>query len=75
MGYGGAPPWVYKQEIALRDLSHNQETGKLNSEIQGLKKENQELKARIEELEAEINDLRWYKFEHPEKDQSITSQS
>jgi predicted RNase H-like nuclease (RuvC/YqgF family) len=63
MGYGGAPSWVYKQEMALRDASHSPETSSLNSEIQELKKENQELKARIEELEAEVNELRKYKFD------------
>ena len=63
LGYGGAPSWVYKREMALRDASHSQEISRLYSEIQDLKKENQELKARIEELESEINDLRKYKFD------------
>lgn len=60
MGYGGAPSWVYKREMAYRDMSHYDQERRLSSEIENLKKENQNLKNRIKELEAENQDLKKY---------------
>ena len=60
MGYGGAPPWVYKSEMAIRDSSYQSRESRLLSEISQLKKENDELKAKIKQLEDENKDLRRY---------------
>lgn len=60
MNYGGAPPWVYKREMASREASHYDQESRLSSEIQDLKKENQKLKDKIIELEAENKDLKNY---------------
>lgn len=60
MGHGGAPSWVYKNEIAYREMSHQSEESRLSSEISELKKENEALKAKIKQLEDENKDLRSY---------------
>jgi cell division protein FtsB len=61
MGYnGGAPSWVYKREMAIRDMSHESQESRLSSEISELKKENEALKAKIKQLEDENKDLRCY---------------
>ena len=60
MGYGGAPPWVYKNEMAIRESSHQSQESNLLLEISQLKKENEELKAKINQLEQENKDLRGY---------------
>jgi hypothetical protein len=39
MGYGGAPSWVYKREMAYHDMAHQSEESRLGSEIQELKKD------------------------------------
>ena len=44
MGYGGAPSWVYKNEMAIREASHERQESNLLSENSQLKKENEELK-------------------------------
>ena len=60
MGYGGAPSWVYKLEMASRDSSHESQERRLSSEISELKKENEALKVKIKQLEDENKDLRSY---------------
>ena len=60
MGYSGAPPWVHKNEMAIRELSYQSQQSSLQSEISQLKKENEELKAKIKQLEQENQDLRCY---------------
>lgn len=60
MGYGGAPSWVYKREMACRDMSHESQESRMSSEISELKKENETLKAKIKQLEQENQDLRGY---------------
>jgi len=61
LGYGGAPPWVYREETAIREASHlSQENGlmkqikELKEEIMKLQEENKKLKDRIRELEEEL---------------------
>lgn len=60
MGYGGAPSWVYKREMAYHDMSHQSQESRLSSEISELKKENEALKAKIKQLEEENRDLKCY---------------
>ncbi len=52
MGYGGAPPWVYKNEIAhLRseNWSNISEIDRLKDRINELQQENARLKAELEQ--------------------------
>ncbi len=52
MGYGhGAPHWVYKQNQAIRDASHDSTVGRLQDRINELEKENAHLKERVEKSE------------------------
>lgn len=60
MGYGGAPSWVYKREMAYHDMSNQSQVSKLSSEISDLKNENEALKAKIKQLEEENSDLKTY---------------
>jgi cell division protein FtsB len=60
MGYGRAPSWVYKREMAIRESSHQSQENSLLSDISQLKKENDALKAKIKQLEQENKDLRGY---------------
>jgi predicted RNase H-like nuclease (RuvC/YqgF family) len=53
MGYHGAPPWVYKQQIAREQAAHDSDSYRLNGRITELEQENEALKKRIKELEAE----------------------
>ncbi len=61
MGYrGGAPSWVYKNEMAIRESSYQSQQSNLQSEITQLKKENEELQAKVKQLELENKDLKCY---------------
>lgn len=55
MGYrGGAPPWVYKNQMASQASSYNSQIGRLNDRIKELENENEALKKRVEELEEQL---------------------
>jgi len=55
MGYGGgAPSWVYKREIASREMHHSDETRNLRQRVEELEKENAELKSKLEKIENAI---------------------
>jgi predicted RNase H-like nuclease (RuvC/YqgF family) len=59
MGYrGGAPVWVYKNQIASEQASHHNDVSLLNSKIKELEEENSSLKKRIQELEVENQKLK-----------------
>ena len=59
MGYrGGAPSWVYKNQIASQSALYQHQISSLNQKIKQLQEENDELKKKIEELENELNQLR-----------------
>jgi TolA-binding protein len=59
MGYGGgAPSWVYKNQIASEQSSHHNDVSLLNSKIRELEEEISSLKKRIQELEAENQKLK-----------------
>jgi len=52
MGYrGGAPSWVYKNQMSSQAASYQQEISKLNERIKSLEEENKQLKKRIKQLE------------------------
>ncbi len=55
---GGAPPWVYKQEAAIRAMSHDGERRSLRSKIEKLEEENKELRKQIAELSIKIQNLK-----------------
>ena len=59
MGYGGgAPSWVYKNQIASEQASHQRDVSSLNAKMRELEEENRALKKRIQELEAENQKLK-----------------
>ena len=59
MGYrGGAPPWVYKREMATRQMSHDSHVRSLEEKIRELEKAKSELMRRIEDLEKENTDIK-----------------
>lgn len=58
MSRRGAPSWVYKQEMALRESSWSSQARSLRDEITKLEKEKEELLNRIKELEKENNELK-----------------
>jgi hypothetical protein len=43
-GYGGAPSWVYKREMAYRDMSHYDQERRLSSEIERFEEREPEAK-------------------------------
>jgi uncharacterized protein YceH (UPF0502 family) len=47
----GAPSWVHKREMALRDAYHQSSQKQLEDRISQLEKENLELKKKVESLE------------------------
>jgi len=56
---GGAPPWVYKRDMANMQISHdqivrtlNEKIKELESEIASLKEENKMLKQKLKESES-----------------------
>ncbi len=59
MGYhGGAPSWVYKEQMAHQSASHEGQIRRLEQKIEVLEKEKIELQNRILELEKENNELK-----------------
>ena len=59
MGYGGgAPVWVYKNQIASAQASHQHDVAVLNAKIKTLEEENDALKKRIRELEEDNQRLK-----------------
>jgi len=58
MGYrGGAPSWVYKNQIASQSASYQHQISILNRKIDELQKENDELKKKVKDLEDKLNEL------------------
>lgn len=61
MGYKRVPPWVYKEEAAIRevslDASHQRRVNVLMEEIRELRKENTNLKEKIKELKNRTREL------------------
>ena len=52
MGYrGGAPPWVYKNQLASQGASYESELQTLRNKIAKLEKENAELRSKVAFLE------------------------
>lgn len=58
MSRGGAPPWVYRREMAIRDASHQSQQSNLHAKIRKLENEKEELLKRIAELEKENEQLK-----------------
>lgn len=59
MGYGGgAPSWVYKNQISSEQASHQHDVSVLSAKIRELEEENNLLKKRIKELEEENQKLK-----------------
>lgn len=58
LSHRGAPSWVYKQEMAIREASWSGQARSLQDRINNLEKENEELKTRIKELEKENKKLK-----------------
>lgn len=54
MGYGGAPSWVYKNQISSQAASYDSQIYRLNDRIKELENENEALKKRVKELEEEL---------------------
>lgn len=59
MGYGGgAPAWVYKNQMASQSASYEGQIRQLEQKLTALEKENIELKNRILVLEKENNEIK-----------------
>lgn len=51
MGYrGGAPPWVYKNQMSSQAASYEQTIRRLQNRVKELEEENAELKKELDEL-------------------------
>lgn len=55
---GGAPSWVYKNQLASQSASYEYQINRLNQKIEQLIKENESLKQKVTELEKELSELR-----------------
>ena len=52
MGYrGGAPSWVYKNQMSIQAASYEAQIERLNRRIKELEKENEELRRKLQALE------------------------
>ncbi len=49
MGYGGAPPWVYKKREATLTSSYESQVSQLRDEVKTLKDENARLRIELDE--------------------------
>ncbi|MCW3990931.1 MAG: hypothetical protein NWE88_12755 [Candidatus Bathyarchaeota archaeon] len=59
MGYrGGAPSWVYKNQLASQSASYQHQISTMNEKIKQLQDENDNLKNTIKKLEKEIKKLK-----------------
>lgn len=59
MGYhGGAPPWVYKNQMASQAASYDSQVRRREQRISELEKANSELRERVAQLERENRELR-----------------
>jgi len=59
LGYrGGAPSWVYKQQMAIQQSSHDSYVRRLEEKIRKLEEEKRELLHKVDELEKENNSLK-----------------
>jgi len=50
MGYGGAPPWVYKKREQAMANSYQSQIARLEQRIKELEEENSRLKTQLEEF-------------------------
>ncbi len=50
MSWGGAPPWVYKQNEAIISSSYQSEVARLSARIQELEAENAKLKTELDAM-------------------------
>jgi predicted RNase H-like nuclease (RuvC/YqgF family) len=55
--YGGAPPWVYKQQQAALSASYDTQIHQLNQRIKSLEEENGRLKKQLEEANRKNEEL------------------
>jgi len=59
LGYhGGAPSWVYKNQMASQAASYEGQVRRLEQRINELEKMNSELRDRVAQLERENKELR-----------------
>ncbi len=54
MGYGGAPSWVYKNQMANMESSYDMQIRQLRQRIEELEKENKQLKEENRQLKERI---------------------
>ncbi len=49
MGYGGAPPWVYKKRAAILTSSYESQISTLEEKMKKLEEENTQLRKELDE--------------------------
>ena len=57
MSYGGAPPWVYKNQISSMQSSHDQQIRLLNEKTKELEEKNGKLKEENRLLTEKVKEL------------------
>lgn len=54
MAWGGAPPWVYKEQQAAMSASYESQVSSLNQRIRELERENAALKKELEDCRKQL---------------------